>query len=59
MIESSCHCGAVKLEIGAAPEEVNDCNCSRRISPEGDPNQFSVWRFGDSVCNVNDLVAIE
>jgi hypothetical protein len=28
MIESSCHCGAVKLEIQAAPEEVNDCNCS-------------------------------
>jgi hypothetical protein len=28
MIESSCHCGAVKLEIRAAPEEVNDCNCS-------------------------------
>ena len=28
MIESSCHCGAVKLEIGAAPETVTDCNCS-------------------------------
>jgi hypothetical protein len=28
MIESSCHCGAVKLLIQAAPEEVNDCNCS-------------------------------
>lgn len=28
MIESSCHCGAVKLEILAAPEEVTDCNCS-------------------------------
>jgi hypothetical protein len=28
MIEASCHCGAVKLEIQAAPEEVNDCNCS-------------------------------
>ncbi|MGB6451537.1 MAG: GFA family protein [Steroidobacteraceae bacterium] len=28
MIESSCHCGAVKLEILDAPEEVTDCNCS-------------------------------
>jgi hypothetical protein len=28
MIESSCHCGAVKLEIPAAPETVTDCNCS-------------------------------
>jgi hypothetical protein len=28
MIESSCHCGAVKLEIQTAPEEVNNCNCS-------------------------------
>jgi hypothetical protein len=28
MIESSCHCGAIKLEIRAEPEEVNDCNCS-------------------------------
>ena len=28
MIESSCHCGTVKLEILSAPEEVTDCNCS-------------------------------
>jgi len=28
MIESSCHCGAVKLEMPAAPESVTDCNCS-------------------------------
>ena len=28
MIESSCHCGTVKLEIPSAPEEVTDCNCS-------------------------------
>jgi hypothetical protein len=28
MIESSCHCGVVKLEIQSAREEVNDCNCS-------------------------------
>jgi hypothetical protein len=28
MIESSCHCGTVKLEILSAPQEVTDCNCS-------------------------------
>ena len=28
MIESSCHCGAVKLEVQSLPEEVNECNCS-------------------------------
>jgi hypothetical protein len=28
VIESSCHCGAVKLENPAAPETVTDCNCS-------------------------------
>ena len=28
MIESSCHCGAVRFEINRAPEEVADCNCT-------------------------------
>ena len=28
MIEASCHCGTVNLEILSAPEEVTDCNCS-------------------------------
>jgi hypothetical protein len=28
MIESSCHCGAVRLQIETAPEQVTDCNCS-------------------------------
>lgn len=28
MVEASCHCGAVKLEIARAPETVTDCNCS-------------------------------
>ncbi len=28
MIEASCHCGSVKLEIASAPETVTDCNCS-------------------------------
>ncbi len=28
MIEASCHCGAVRMEIDAAPAEVNECACS-------------------------------
>lgn len=28
MIEACCHCGAVKLEVPAAPKEVASCNCS-------------------------------
>lgn len=28
MVESSCHCGAVRLQIDEAPTEVTDCNCS-------------------------------
>src|SRR5260221_14067848 len=28
MIEASCHCGAVRLRIAAAPQSVTDCNCS-------------------------------
>src|SRR5277367_4368805 len=28
MIEVDCHCGAVRMEIDAAPQTVTDCNCS-------------------------------
>ncbi|HEX3498611.1 MAG TPA: GFA family protein [Stellaceae bacterium] len=28
MIQASCHCGAIELEIDLAPEEITDCNCS-------------------------------
>ena len=28
MIESWCHCDAVRLEMESAPEEVTDCNCT-------------------------------
>ena len=28
MIEASCECGAVRLEIETPPETVGDCNCS-------------------------------
>jgi hypothetical protein len=26
--ESSCHCGAIRLEVATAPQTVTDCNCS-------------------------------
>ena len=28
MVEASCHCGGVRLEIDVAPTQVTDCNCS-------------------------------
>ena len=28
MIEASCHCGAVRIEVPSAPEAVTSCNCS-------------------------------
>lgn len=28
MIELTCHCGAVSMEVDAAPAEVTSCNCS-------------------------------
>ena len=27
-IDASCHCGAIHLDIAAAPATVTDCNCS-------------------------------
>ena len=28
MIEASCHCGAVRLNIAVAPDTVTECSCS-------------------------------
>ncbi len=28
VIEGTCHCGAVRIEMGRAPVEVTSCNCS-------------------------------
>ncbi len=28
MIEASCHCGAIRLEISSKPKSVTECNCS-------------------------------
>ena len=39
MISATCHCGAVRIEIPAAPEKVTNCNCSlcRRLG--------SLWAY--------------
>jgi len=61
MIEASCHCGAVRLEIARAPESVTDCNCSicRRLGvlwayyPPGEvtiaaaPDATTAYAWGD------------
>jgi hypothetical protein len=28
LVEATCHCGAVRIEINVAPQTVTDCNCS-------------------------------
>ncbi|MED5621966.1 GFA family protein [Ideonella sp. BN130291] len=28
MLSSTCHCGAVRVEVPSAPEELTNCNCS-------------------------------
>jgi len=28
MIEASCHCGAVRIEVAERPTQVTECNCS-------------------------------
>jgi hypothetical protein len=28
MIEAACHCGAVRIDVPSAPEQLTDCNCS-------------------------------
>ena len=34
MIEATCHCGAVRIEVPSAPDAVTSCNCSicRRLA---------------------------
>ena len=59
MIEASCHCGAVRLALAAAPAIVTDCNCSIcrrygvlwayyppaevRLSPPDAPTDTYMW----------------
>jgi hypothetical protein len=60
MIEATCHCGAVRIAAAAAPEDVNDCNCSicRRLGTlwayyeTGDVNvsgATDTYRWGDEM----------
>lgn len=39
MVEGACHCGAVRIGIATAPDEITDCNCSicRRLG--------SLWAY--------------
>ncbi len=36
MTEAVCHCGAVRISVPAAPEQITDCNCSicRRLGAQ-------------------------
>jgi hypothetical protein len=59
MIEASCHCGAVRFTVEAAPDKVNDCSCSIcrrygalwayyspsqvRFAPENGPTDIYMW----------------
>jgi hypothetical protein len=59
MIEASCHCGAVRIEIDTPPETVTDCNCSIcrrygvlwayyspkavRVTPESGATDIYMW----------------
>lgn len=61
MLQGSCHCGAIKLELPAAPETVTNCNCSlcRRLGGlwayypfgsvriEGHPGKTEEYVWGD------------
>ena len=60
-LRGSCHCGAVRLTLPAAPEEATSCNCSlcRRsggiwayyefgtVSVEGHPENTEQYTWGD------------
>lgn len=59
MIEASCHCGAVRFSVAAAPDDLNACGCSicRRygtlwayyakpevvFDPDNGPTDLYVW----------------
>ena len=59
MIEASCHCGTVRLQIDSPPAEVTDCHCSIcrrygtlwayyapervRVLPSEPPTDVYVW----------------
>ncbi|MGH6993851.1 MAG: GFA family protein [Caulobacteraceae bacterium] len=61
MIEGTCHCGAVRVEVERAPEYLSECNCSicRRLgnlwTPRYDDDEVHItgedetfaYRWGD------------
>lgn len=55
MIEASCHCGAVRISLARAPDELTECNCSicRRLG--------ALWAYYDpwevTVCAAEDDIA--
>ena len=53
-IEASCHCGAVRLQVPAAPEQVASCNCSICTKIGGlwsyyDPADISLTTLRESI----------
>lgn len=64
MIEATCHCGAVKLEVPTAPTQLTSCNCSicRRLGTLWcyfEPAQVRVtgttatYRWGDKTLDLH------
>jgi hypothetical protein len=64
MVETSCHCGAVKLEVESAPTQLTSCNCSicRRLGTLWcyyAPSQVRVtgatatYRWGDKMLDLH------
>ena len=61
MLQGTCHCGAIKLELPFAPEKATSCNCSlcRRLGAvwayytfgtvkiEGHPGNTAEYVWGD------------
>lgn len=64
MVEATCHCGAVTIQIPSAPEQLTSCNCSicRRLGSLWcyfDPAQVTVtgattaYRWGDKTLDLH------
>ncbi len=64
MISTSCHCGAVRLEVPGPPEYLGDCNCSicRRlhglwgyypVSQVTRTGETDVYLWGDRMLTLN------
>ena len=64
MVEASCHCGAVKIEVPESPTELTSCNCSicRRLGslwcyfPRGQvrvTGPTTTYRWGDKTLDLH------